>query len=656
MYEKLFTPGKIGSLKIKNRIVMTAMGNHLANEDGTVSKEDIAFYAERAKGEVGLIITECACVDFATGKGNLRQLAIDDDRYIKGLQELAEAIHQNGALIAVQLYHPGRQGIAAINGNTTMKAPSVSECQCVHQPTHEMSLEEIHEMIDHFVQGARRLKEAGIDAVELHGAHGYLIGQFLSPYTNKRTDDYGGSFKNRMRFLGEIIRGIKKECGDYPLLVRFSADEFMEYAGKPEEGLHLLDGVQIAKHLEEMGVHALNVSVGIYETMNTAWEPVGFDQGWKLYVPATIKEAVKIPVIGAALIREPHIAEQALAENKVDFIGSARLFLADAKWALKVKEGRERDLRKCISCLYCMESLMVADTSDVSMGCAINAKACHETKFSDEELVQDGGQRVVVIIGAGPAGMEAARILAKREFKPIVFEKSDKVGGQIVFGSRPPKKEKLHWLIDYQLSQLQELGVEIRLNHAPTIEDIKELQPYAIFVAQGANSIRPESIEGIDGENVFTAIDVLDGKIKIMNQKVAVIGSGLTGLETAELLGAQKNQVSIFEMADEIGPDIFFQNLIDILGRVSSYDITMYPKHKLVKLEGTQVVVETTDTVEEKVFEFDYVVISLGISSNTELIEELEETFNKVIVLGDANKVGRIEGAVRNGYVEAYHL
>lgn len=657
MYKKLFTPMNIGKVVVPNRIVMTAMGNHLANKDGSVSDEDIAFYGARAKGGVGLIITECACVNFETGKGNTRQMAVDDDKYIPGLKRLADEIHKYGSVIAVQIYHPGRQGIAAINGNKAMIAPSEKECQVVHQPTHEMTKEEIKETIDRFIKSAKRLQQAGIDAVEIHAAHGYLINQFLSPYTNLRTDEYGGSFDNRMRFLDEIIEGIRRECGyDYPIIVRFSANEYMEYAGKPGEGLQLDDGIKIAKHLETLGVNALDVSSGIYETMNTAWEPVGFDQGWKIDNADRIKKEVSIPVIGVSVIRNPEYAEQIIEEGKVDFIASARQFFADPEWSNKAKAGKERSIRKCISCLYCMETLMNADISTEPMACAINYEGGRELNYGEHLLKKDGDSRVVVIIGAGPAGMEAARILALRNFKPVIFEKKSEVGGQVVYASKPPKKGKVAWLIEYQKGQLEELGVEIRLNHVPTVEEIKALNPYAVFVAQGSNPIMPKSIPGLDGENVYTPVDILSGDISLRGKKVAVVGSGMTGIETAELLGEQGNEVTIFEMKDEIGPGVFFQNLIDVMKRIEKHGTKLYPKHKLIAIEGTTVVTETTDAHETNRFDFDAIVVSFGTIANNEMVDELKREFDRVILLGDAKKAGKIVDAIGNGYKEAFEL
>lgn len=657
MYERLFSEMRIGTMTVPNRTVMTAMGNHLADPDGTVSEADIAFYGARARGGVGLVITECACVDFRTGKGNLRQMAVDDDKYIPGLARLADEVHKYGAKIAVQIYHPGRQGIAKVNQVETMKAPSRTECRCVHQPTHAMTQGEIRDMVERFAKAAGRIKRAGIDAVELHGAHGYLIGQFLSPYTNKRTDKYGGSFENRMRFLDEIIEAVRKECGrEYPILVRYSADEHMDYAGLPGEGLHLADGVAIARHLEVKGVDGLDVSAGIYETMNTAWEPVGFDQGWKADGSGEVKKAVSIPVIGAAVIREPAFAEQLLAEGKMDFIGSARTFFADPDWAQKAREGREREIRKCISCLYCMETLMAADTGGAPMGCAINFEGGREDRYAEEKLKKDGAGRTVAVIGAGPAGMEAARILAIRGFAPVVFEKQERPGGQILLAKEPPKKEKTGWLAEYQEHQLGMLGVELRLGRGADLDALKELDPYAVFVAQGSVPALPKSIPGLTGEHVHTPVEILDGTVRFSGKRTAVIGSGMTGIETAELLASLGNTVSVYEMADEIGPGIFFQNLTDVMGRLAHSGAKCYPRRRLAGIGGGTATFIRTDTGEEEKAAFDEFVVSLGVRPNTELAAQIEENFGRVVYVGDAKEAGRIESAVRTGYLAAAEL
>ncbi|MBE0068368.1 FAD-dependent oxidoreductase [Thermoanaerobacterium thermosaccharolyticum] len=654
MFDGLLSKGKIGTMETRNRIVMTAMGNALANNDGTVSQRDINFYGARAKGGVGLIITECTIVD-ERGKGNTKQICVYDDRFIPGLKALADEVHKYGGKIAVQIYHPGRQGISAINGNLPMMAPSDVECKVVRQPVQAMSIEQIEEMVNKFVDAAVRIKNAGIDGVEVHGAHGYLINQFLSPYTNKRTDKYGGNLENRMRFLEEIVVGIKEKCGrDFPLLVRLSVDEFLGMVGLPNEGLHIEEGVKIAKRLEELGVDALDISCGIYETMNVAWEPSSYEQGWKVHLAETIKKSVNIPVIGVSVYRDPEFANRMIEEGKIDFAGSARQHFADPEWANKAKEGRLDEIRKCISCLYCMESLMNADIAGASAQCSINIQSGREGELND--FKEDGAERIVSIIGAGPAGLEAARILAKRRFKPVIFEKSDKLGGQLQLANKPPKKEKINWLIDYLKTQIEKAGIEVRYNTAPTVEILKQLNPYAVFIAQGSNPIMPKSIRGIDRKNVLVAEDILSGKVRLNDKKVAVVGSGMTGLETAHYLAVDGNDVSVFEMADEIGPGLFFQNLIDILGHLGSFKVKLYPKHKLVEIGEDKVVFENTETKENVHQVFDYVVLSLGRTPNTELIDEIKAAFDNVVVLGDAKQAGKIRNAMESGFMAAYNL
>lgn len=655
MYQHLFSKGKIGSMETPNRIVMTPMGIHLGNYDGSMSEETIAFYAKRAKGGVGVIFTEVTMVEETRGRGNCREMSAAQDAHIEGLKRLADEVHKYGSKVVVQIYHPGRQGISAVNGNLPMLSPSGIECQCVHQPTIAMTIEEIKDVIEHFIAAAVRIKEAGFDGVEIHGAHGYLVNQFLSPHTNHREDAYGGNFENRMRFLEEIVAGVKEKCGkDFPLIVRLSVDEFYDRIGLPEEGLHLEDGVKIAKCLEELGVDAIDVSSGTYETMNQAWEPSSFDQGWKIYLAETVKKAVNIPVIGVAVLRDPEYADQMIAEGKLDYAGSARAHFGDPEWANKAKEGRDNEIRKCISCLHCMEHLMVADMSGAPCECAINIQAGKELEYS--ELKVDGENRVIAIIGAGPAGLEAARVLALRNYKPVIFEKEAKVGGQLELANKPPKKEKITWLIDYLRIQAEKLGVEIRYNTKPTIEDLKALNPYAVFVSQGSNPIMPRSIPGIDGKEVLSTVDILNGKIKLSDKKIGVVGSGMTGIETAELLAEQGNEVTVFEMAENIGPGLFFQNLIDVMGRIQTYGVKLCPEHKLVEINGTKAVFELTKTGENKEYEFDYIIISLGTRPNTDLLEEIRQNFKNVTILGDAKKPGKIRHAMESGFVGAFAL
>lgn len=655
MFSHLFSEGIIGNMRTRNRIVMTAMGNHLANSDGSVSERDIAFYSARARGGVGLIITECAIVDGLRGKGNNNQISVADDKLLPGLNRLAQEIHKYDCKICVQIYHPGRQGISAINGNLPLSAPSEVECKAVHQPVAAMTTLEVEEMVEKFIQAAVRVKTAGFDGVEVHGAHGYLINQFLSPYTNLRQDRYGGSFENRLRFLDEIVRGIRSSCGsDFPIIVRLSVDEFLETTGLPGKGLHLEDGVKIAKYLEKAGVDAINVSSGIYESMNVAWEPFSFEQGWKLYLSEAVKKAVRIPVIGVALFRDPEFADNALGEGKLDFIGSARQHYADPQWPNKAKTGQKGEIRKCICCLHCMETLMSADISPTPCQCAINIQSGGEIEYSD--IKENGENRVVAVIGAGPAGLEASRVLAMRKFRPVIFEKTDKPGGQLEFANKPPKKEKINWLIEYLKNQTAKLSVEIRFNTLPTVEMLKEIDPYAIFIAQGSKPVMPQSIPGINSKTVYSSMDILDGKVKLTGKNVAVIGSGMTGLETAHLLAENGNKISIFEMEQTIGQGVYFQYLMDIMSQIKKLGVKLYPEHKLTEIKNKTAVFEIVSSDETKEYTFDDIIISVGVVPNRELTEEIQSLFDRVYILGDALKAGRIRNAMESGFLTAYNL
>jgi 2,4-dienoyl-CoA reductase-like NADH-dependent reductase (Old Yellow Enzyme family)/thioredoxin reductase len=629
---------------------MESMGNALSELNGEVSPEDIAFYVERAKGGVGLIMSEAVSVDSVTGRANPRNLCIDSDTQIPGYRKLTESLHAYGCAFFVELYHPGRQGLSVLNGNRKMFAPSAIECGVMHQPVTAMTLEEIRNMIRKYVDGAVRCQKAGVDGVMIHGAHGYLINEFLSPYTNHRTDQYGGSAENRARFALDIITGIRKACGlDYPMGIRFSACEYLDYIGlKREEGITLELSKQYAKMFEAAGVDLIDVSAGIYETMNTAWEPAGFDQGWKAELARGIKPEVHVPVVCTALIRDPDFAEKLLEDGVCDFVGSARSHLADPEWSNKALEGRDDEIRKCISCLNCMKGLMAG-----SMNCAVNAQACHEVDRCD--IVKDGDGRLVVIIGGGPAGMEAARVLAIRGFRVTLFEKESELGGALLLAEIPPKKDKITWLIRYLRTQVEKLGVTVQLSTSPTPEKIRQLKPYAVFVAAGASPIVPRSIPGILGANVYTASNVLTGKGKaaMSGKTVALIGAGMTGLETAEYLASRSNRVCVYDMLPEVAAGEHFQNIIDVENRLGG--VAQFTGYKLLEITDKGCFFEKVSDGGRVEVPCDAVVLSMGMRPNTEFAEQFRDLPN-YRVLGTNVAYSSIAPAVESGYLAAYQL
>jgi len=627
---------------------MTAMGTGFANPDGTPSERIIKYYEERAKGGVGLIVTEVTRVNDDHGKASDGQLSVSTDENIEALKMFADRIHQYGTKLFIQLHHPGRQNASAAIGGQPVVGPSAIPCGLMQEETRALTTEEVEGLVEDFVNGAKRAKAAGIDGVELHAAHGYLLNQFLSPYTNKRTDKYGGSFENRLRFIEEIITGIRQECDDYPLMVRLSVDEYLDTIGAPEQGIVLEEGVKIVQALEKLGIDAIDVSSGIYETMNTIVEPTSYPQGWRTHLSQAVKATVNIPVLAANVIRKPEFAEELLSSNTIDFVGIGRGLLADPEWVNKAAEGREFDIRNCISCLHCFESIFAGN-----LECAVNPRMGRELEY--DHLKIDGQGQTVAIIGAGPAGMESARVLALRGFMPVIFEKEATVGGQLLLANKPPQKEKIDWLIEYLDSQIKQLGVEVRLNTMATVEEIRKLSPYAVFIATGADAFIP-GIEGSNLEHVFTTTEILNGAVNLEGKNIAVIGSGMTGLETAELLAEQGNMVTVYEMANQIGAGAYFQNLIDVTTKLAKLGVGLHPVHKLNMIMERSIVLENLDTNEMVESPVDAVVLSLGVRPNDTIANEMRANFANVKLIGDVNAPRKIVQAMSEGYAEAFNF
>ena len=681
-YNMLFSPLKIGNVEIKNRIVMAPMMMGFGQLNGNATEKMINYYEERAKGGTGLIITEITRVNDLTGASSFGQLAASKDRNIESISCLAERMHKHGAKIFVELHHPGRQNvnlmintvpISVLCDNIMPKnlyskllygsivplgkklvekdlffrtvSPSKSNRSKFAESTNKaLSVSQIKKIISQFGDAAYRVKKAGCDGIELHASHGYLIQQFLSPETNKRTDQYGGSLENRMRFLLEIIDDVRKKCGkDYPLIVRLTVDEMYDKIGQSNKGYTLSEGIEMAKILEKKGIDAIDVSSAGYDTFNYWLEPTTFECGWRKNLAAEIKKSVNIPVIAANLIRSPEQAEQQLQEGIQDFVALGRPHIADPHWCNKVLENREDEIKRCVCCLYCFESMMEGAYIGEHGHCSVNPFVGRE----GEKLPENGNSRRVVIIGAGVAGLTAAELLAKRGFEVTVIEKEKQAGGQINLADKPPHKGKLHWCAEDLLTNAEKAGAKIIYGVTATKDIIAAYSPEYVINATGGNAVQPKAFEG---ENVVTVTEILNGNIKVENKKVCVIGSGMTGLETSELLCEAGNQVSIVEMADEIAPGAWFQHLDDALPKLKRYNTRFYTSSKLTEIKSDGIIIENIKTKKAEHLSCDLVVLSLGVRPDNALYEEIKNLFKHVYNIGDSSKVGRIYNATESAY------
>ncbi|MBQ2092505.1 MAG: FAD-dependent oxidoreductase [Clostridia bacterium] len=702
-YEKLLSPGKIGKVEIPNRIVMVPMGVDVAEPDGKVGQRWIDYYDARSRDGVGLIVTGIVRVNETNGVGLPFQVSMARDANIESLRKGIEKVHANGTKIFVQIHHAGRQNVALLqtiwglmelpgrfiphywdyviplSAKLMSKAyplletdpfllkyqkyffrSTVSASKVPLDPERSgnmpsraraLTIPQIKKLEKQFIAAAGRVKKAGADGVELHASHGYLIQQFLSPHTNRRKDRYGGSLENRMRFILEIIEGVRKECGpDFPISVRLTVDEFYSSIGEPGKGLQMDEGIEIAKRLEKAGVDVLDLSCGGYETPNRTVEPMSVPTGWRAYFVKAVKEAVNIPVIAVGVIRDPDQAEKLLEDGVQDFIGLGRPLLADPEWAKKTKEGRPQDIQRCIGCLACFQSLVNNAFLMKPVECALNPRCAREVDYKD--LKKDGDGRSIVVIGAGPSGLTAARELADRGFKVTVLEKESRSGGQLNAANKPPHKEKMNWAIEDLTHRAELAGAKILYDQNVDEKAIKKYKPYAVVVATGGRAGVPKSIPGADRENVMTGSDAMMQELKLTGKNIVVVGSGLTGLETAEYFMEQDNNVTIVEMLDKIGPGVYRLLYYDIYPKLADNGVQFMTSSKLTEIGDGEVAVENRfgSIVRPKA---DYVFFATGVRSQNELVDVAKKVCDKVYAVGDANKVGTILGATRSAFETA---
>jgi NADPH-dependent 2,4-dienoyl-CoA reductase/sulfur reductase-like enzyme len=508
------------------------------------------------------------------------------------------------------------------------------------QPVRALITPEIWDLVERFSETALRAMKAGMDGVEIHGAHGYLIGQFMSPHTNQRMDKWGGSLERRMKFPLEIIRKIREKVGsDFPLSFRFSADEFVP------KGITLEDSKEIARMLEAAGIDVLDVSAGIYESMPRFIEPMRFEEGWRVYLAEEIKKAVNIPVITVGQIRSPGVAERILKENKADFVAVGRTLIADPEWPKKAEEGRDEEIRKCISCnVGCIGHVF----GDLYMRCAVNPVVGRERLYGWVHLEPAEIRKKVMVVGGGPGGMEAARVASMRHHHVTLYEKENELGGQLRIGSLSPGKDKLNFVKDYYSRQLAKVGVGVELGKEVDERLIRDVRPDALIIATGSEQLLPD-IPGISGKNALMSWDVLSRKTDVPGETVVVAGGGMVGCETALYLAGQGKKVTIIEMLEELAGDMEPITRLDLLTEQLPETGVKSMTGKAITEISEEGAVIADARGRKSLVKAENVVVAIGSKSVNLLEENARNIVSEVYVIGDSLKPRQIINATFEG-------
>lgn len=639
-YPHLFSEARIGNFDIKNRIVMLPMARQFQGFNGEVTQKTIDYYSERAKGGVGLIIVGSTRV-FPPGHPfyTPASLNIGDDRYIPGHADLVHAIHAHGAKAAIQFGHIGGQTV-----HQSVAASDVQQFFCdgtAYCKPRPITREEIYDMIEQFGEGALKARTAGYEMVEIHAAHGYLLSGFLSPKLNLRTDEFGGTLENRASIIVKLVQQIKRKAGaDFAVGVRISADDFIEGS------IDLGESPAVAIILEKAGADVISVSAGSHETQHLSNDIMRLDEDFKRPLFAAVKNAVKIPIIVGGGYRNPDRAEKIVADGVADFLGMARSFLSDPKWPQKAREGRVDDIRRCVSCGECLYQRGGKFTWP--QGCSVNPVFAREREWGVVEPAT--AKKKVMVIGGGPAGMEAARIASLRGHAVTLYDRAKELGGQLLLAAAPPGKRRLLWIRDYLAIQLEKQCVKIYLGAAVTPETIESAHPDAVVMATGAI---PKEIDFIDTNDprVVNAWDILGGRVEPVAQKVIVIGGSMLGCEVAEYLADLGNIVSVIkirpgaEMAEDCEPTNR-RGLLDVLQECR---VSLISGFKVAALTADGLKIVQRDTGEEQTLEAETIVLALGATPQRNLADDLKKEEIEFHLIGDCRQPRNIRQAIYEG-------
>lgn len=655
-YKNIFSPLAVKNMTIKNRIVMMPMGTNYGEQNGEMSFLHINYYEERAKGGTGLIIVENASVDSPQGSNGTTQLRIDHDNYLPRLFKFCENIHRYGACVSIQLNHAGASAVSARTNMQTVSASDIPSKEGGEIPR-PLSKEEIIHIVKKYGEAAKRAQTAGFDAVEIHAGHSYLISQFLSPITNKRTDEFGGSIENRTRFCRMVIEEVRRQVGPFfPIMLRLSADELTEGGNTLEDTLKYLEYVQ-----DEVDI--FDVSCGLNSSIQYQIDANYLQDGWRSYMPRAIREKFGKPCISMGNIRDPKVAEKILSQGDADLIGMGRGLIADPQWVNKVARGQECDIRKCISCNIGCAGNRIGFNRPIR--CTVNPSVLEGDNYKNKKINKLCN---VVVVGGGTAGLEAACTAAEVGCTTFLIEKSENLGGLASLISQIPAKKRLadfpHYLV-HRAEKLENLYIFTQMEGTP--ENIRRFHPDFIINATGSSPLLPpikgllERIDQKEG-SIYSILGMIqhipDFPENLSGKKVVVIGGGAVGLDVVEFFSGKGADISIVEMMDQIGRDLDPITKNDMKCQMNKYNVKQLTSTALLEVKDSSFLVKGEQGEYE--LPFDYGFVCLGMRAQNKPYQDLLDAFAgediEILNIGDSMRARRIIEGTREGRDIISHL